>query len=89
MFIPNTYEFYWNTTADKFRDKMIKEYRNFWDKERVAKAEQGLTPVEATILASIAQRICKKDERPRIAGVYLNRLRLGMPLQADPTVIYA
>jgi UPF0755 protein len=40
MFIPNTYEFYWNTTADKFRDKMIKEYRNFWDKERVAKAEQ-------------------------------------------------
>jgi UPF0755 protein len=91
MFIPNTYEFYWNTTADKFRDKMIKEYRNFWNKERVAKAEQqGLTPVEATILSSIVHKeSVKKDERPRIAGVYLNRLRLGMPLQADPTVIYA
>ena len=91
MFIPNTYEFYWNTTADKFRDKMIKEYRNFWNKERVAKAaQQGLTAVEATILASIVHKeSVKKDERPRIAGVYLNRLRLGMPLQADPTVIYA
>ena len=91
MFIPNTYEFYWNTSADKFRDKMIKEYRNFWNKKRVANAEQqGLTPVEATILASIVHKeSVKKDERPRIAGVYLNRLRLGMPLQADPTVIYA
>ncbi len=89
--IPNTYEIYWNTTADKFRDKMIKEYRKFWSKERVAKAaEQNLTPVEATILASIVHKeSVKKDERPRIAGVYLNRLRLGMPLQADPTVIFA
>lgn len=91
MFIPNTYEFYWNTSALKFRDKMIKEYRNFWNADRLAKAEkQGLTPIEATILASIVHKeSVKKDERPRIAGVYLNRLRIGMPLQADPTVIFA
>jgi UPF0755 protein len=91
MFIPNTYEIYWNTTAEKFRDKMIKEYRNFWNEERTAKAKaQGLTPVEATILASIVHKeSVKKDERPRIAGVYLNRLKLEMPLQADPTVIFA
>ncbi|HBS53257.1 MAG TPA: aminodeoxychorismate lyase, partial [Flavobacterium sp.] len=75
MFIPNTYELYWNTTATKFRDKMIKEYRNFWNDERIAKAKaQGLTPTEATILASIVHKeSVKKDERPRIAGVYLNR----------------
>ncbi|MBW1654904.1 endolytic transglycosylase MltG [Flavobacterium quisquiliarum] len=91
MFIPNTYEIYWNTSAEKFRDKMIKEYHNFWTEERIAKAKaQGLTPVQATILASIVHKeSVKKDERPRIAGVYLNRLRLEMPLQADPTVIYA
>lgn len=91
MFIPNTYEIYWNTSAEKFRDKMIKEYHNFWTEDRIAKAKaQGLTPVQTTILASIVHKeSVKKDERPRIAGVYLNRLRLEMPLQADPTVIYS
>ena len=91
MFIPNTYQLYWNTSADKFRDKMIKEYRNFWNKERIEKAaKQGLTPIEATILASIVHKeSVKKDERPRIAGAYLNRLRAQMPLQADPAVIFA
>jgi UPF0755 protein len=91
MFIPNTYAIYWNISAEKFRDKMIKEYGNFWNKDRTAKAvAQGLTPIQATILASIVHKeSVKKDERPRIAGVYLNRLRLEMPLQADPTVIFA
>ncbi len=91
VLIPNTYEMYWNTSAEKFRDKMLKEYQNFWTKERIAQAkENNLTPIEATILASIVHKeSVKKDERPRIAAVYLNRLKIEMPLQADPTVIYA
>ncbi|MFY8188707.1 MAG: endolytic transglycosylase MltG, partial [Flavobacterium sp.] len=90
LFIPNTYEFYWNTTAPQFRDKMAKEYIKFWNKERIEKAAlTNLTPIEVSILASIVQKeTAKVSERPRVAGVYLNRLRIGMPLQADPTVIY-
>ncbi len=92
MFIPNSYEFYWNTSAEAFRDKMAKEYRTFWEKnDRKAKAEKlNLTPKQVSVLASIVHKeTVKIDERPRVAGVYLNRLRTGMKLEADPTVIYA
>lgn len=91
MLLPNTFEFYWNTSAVKFRDQMAKEYFRFWNDERKAKAEKlGLTPVQVSILASIVQKeTAKVEERPRVAKVYLNRMNVGMPLQADPTVIYA
>ncbi|RZJ73613.1 endolytic transglycosylase MltG [Flavobacterium sp.] len=91
MFIPNSYEFFWNTSADKFRDRMAKEYRAFWNDERNKKAEAlGLTPLQVSALASIVHKeTVKTDERPRVAGVYLNRLEKGIKLEADPTVIYA
>lgn len=91
MFLPNTYEVYWNIAAEKFRDKMIKEYHNFWTPVRLSKAEKlKLTPIQVITLAAIVHKeTVKADERPRVAKVYLNRLELGMPLQADPTVIYA
>ncbi len=91
LFIPNSYEFYWNTSANKFREKMAKEYRKFWTEERIAKAKsQNLTPLEVSTLASIVHKeTVKQDERPRVAGVYLNRLNKGMKLEADPTVIFA
>lgn len=91
MYLPNTYEFYWNTTAAQFREKMAKEYRRFWTEERLSKADSlGLTPQEVSTLASIVQKeTTKVDERPRVAGVYLNRLKIEMPLQADPTAVYA
>ena len=91
MFIPNTYEFYWTTTADEFVDRMHEEYERFWNKERREKAQEiNLTPVEVSILASIVQsETSKKDELSRIAGLYINRLKRGQLLQADPTVKYA
>ncbi len=91
IFIPNTYEFYWDTSPEKVREKMAKEYRKFWNEERKAKAEAlGLTPLEVSSLAAIVHKeTVKSDERPRVAGVYLNRLEKGMKLEADPTVIYA
>lgn len=91
MFIPNSYEFFWNTTPNKVREKMAKEYRRFWNDERLAKAKAlNLTPLQVSALASIVHKeTVKTDERPRVAGVYLNRYNKGMKLEADPTVIYA
>lgn len=91
MYIPNSYEFFWNTSAEQFRDRMLKEYHRFWNDERLAKAKAiGLTPEKVITMASIVQKeTAKTDERARVAGVYMNRLKIGMPLQADPTVIYA
>ncbi len=90
-YIPNSYEFFWNTSAEKFRDRMITEYNRFWNEDRKAKAEKiGLSPKKVISLASIVHKeTAKVEERPRVAGLYLNRLRKNMLLQADPTVIYA
>lgn len=89
--IPNTYEFFWNTSALQFGERMLREYHVFWNEGRLAQARAlQLTPNEVTALAAIVQKeTAKVTERPRVAGVYLNRLRSGMLLQADPTVIYA
>ncbi|WP_276167144.1 endolytic transglycosylase MltG [Zobellia alginiliquefaciens] len=91
MYIPNSYEFFWNTSADEFRERMLKEYNRFWTDARLEKAKAlNLTPAEVITLASVVHKeTAKVDERPRVAGVYLNRLRRGILLQADPTVIYA
>lgn len=91
LFIPNTYEFYWNTSAKKMAKKMVKEHAKFWNAERLAKAKAlNMTPAQVYTLASIVHKeTVKADERPRVAGAYLNRLQQDMPLQADPTVIYA
>lgn len=91
MFIPNTYEVWWNTSPEALFDRMYREYGDFWTAERTQKAKDlGLQPKEVATLASIVQAESQKsDERPRIAGVYLNRLRLNMPLQADPTLVFA
>ena len=91
MYLPNTYEFFWNTNAEAFRERMKKEYDRFWSNDRLVKAKAlSLNPNEVISLAAIVQKeTVKIDERPRVAGVYSNRLKRGMLLQADPTVIYA
>ncbi|WBO85055.1 endolytic transglycosylase MltG [Hymenobacter yonginensis] len=92
MFIPNTYELYWNSTPDNLMQRMKKEYEKFWTPARDAKRKKlNLSRAEVSTLASIveAEQQQHADERPRVAGVYLNRLRRGMKLQADPTVVYA
>jgi UPF0755 protein len=91
MFIPNSYELYWNTSAEKFFTRMYDEYGKFWTQERKDKAEKiGLTPIKVSILASIVDGEALMDkEMPVIAGLYMNRLKKGMRLEADPTVIFA
>jgi len=91
LFIPNTYEFWWNTSAEQYVERMAKEYKAFWTEERKAKARRiGLSQSEVSILASIVQKETNmRDEQATVAGVYLNRLKKGMLLQADPTLVFA
>lgn len=91
MFIPNTYEIYWNTNPKEIIERFSKEYEKFWNADRKAKAAAlNLSPQEVSVLASIVKgEALHVDEMPKIAGLYLNRLKKGMLLQADPTVIFA
>ena len=91
LFLPNTYEFWWNTSAEEFVERMAAEYKKFWTAERKQKTNRlGLSQSEVSILASIVQKETNMaDEKPVVAGVYLNRLQKGMLLQADPTLVYA
>ena len=91
MFIPNTYQVYFNVVPEELIARMHGEYLKFWNEDRKAKATAvGLTPVEVSILASIVQaETVKQDEAPTIAGLYINRLKKDIPLQADPTLVYA
>lgn len=90
IFTPNTYEFYWTVSPDKFRTKMLVSYKRFWNTNRLQKAKKlNLTKDEVITLASIVQKeTAQNSERPIVAGLYLNRLNKGWPLQADPTIIY-
>ncbi|MFW5793180.1 MAG: endolytic transglycosylase MltG, partial [Bacteroidota bacterium] len=91
MFIPNTYEVYWNTSAEELLNRMHSEYKKFWNEERLQKASNmNMTPQQVGVLASIVQQETNYlDEMDRIAGVYINRINMGMPLQADPTIVFA
>lgn len=91
MFLPNSYEFYWNTSGEEAIQRMAEEYKKFWDEDRKAKAKQlNLSQSEVAILASIvqAEQSVHSDERPKVAGLYINRLKKGMLLQSDPTIVY-
>ena len=91
LFIPNTYEFYWNTTVTNFLSRMVAEHHHFWNDNRKAKAKRlNLTQEEVVTLASIVEKeTLQKSEQPIVAGLYLNRLKKNMKLQSDPTVIFA
>lgn len=91
MFIPNSYQLFWTTSPSDFLERMNREYDTFWNEERLAKLKNtGLSKTEAATLASVVYEETKKiGEMPTVAGVYINRMRIGMPLQADPTVKFA
>lgn len=91
LFIPNTYQVYWDMSVEEFFERMQKEHRKFWNQERLAKATAiGLTAAEVSTLASIVEEETNNNqEKPMVAGLYINRLHAGMPLQADPTVKFA
>ena len=91
MFIPNTYQVYWTISEKELLDRMKLEHDKFWNEERLEKAKAiNMTPVEVSTLASIVEAESKmRDEQPRVAGVYINRLNRGMALQADPTLVFA
>ena len=91
MFIPNTYEFFWNTSADKFLQRMKKEYDKYWTPQRLELAQKiNYNPIQVSVLASIVQMESnREDEKPVIAGVYINRLKKDWKLEADPTLVFA
>jgi len=91
LIIPDTYTYFWNSTPEIIFNKLEKRYQNFWTEERKNKAAaKGLTPTQVYILASIVEEETNKhDEKGNVASVYLNRIKKGMPLQADPTVKFA
>ena len=91
LFIPNTYSVYWNISMDNLMKRMAKEHKAFWNEERTKKAAgMGLSPVEVATMASIIdEETANNGEKPMIAGMYYNRIKAGMPLQADPTIKFA
>lgn len=88
LIIPNTYQVFWDISLDKLLERLVTENKRFWNEERMAKAEKlGMTPTEVYTLASIVdEETANNAEKPMVAEMYLNRLEIGMPLQADPTI---
>ena len=91
LFIPETYQVYWDMSAEEFFERMQKEHQKFWNQERLDKATAiGMTLTEVCTLASIVEEETNNNpEKPMVAGLYINRLHTGMPLQADPTIKFA